>query len=161
TATCAPARANWRQIAAPMPPPPPVTIARCPSSVPTAADPVTSIATARRLRSQPMDQEAMRRRLAEEHDRLDEIRAGFDAEHLHDETEDDSMPALPPLAQHSADVASETFEREKDFSILEQVEAELADVERALERIDDGRYGKCDACGGEIGDDRLEAMPAA
>ena len=60
-----------------------------------------------------------------------------------------------------ADVASETFEREKDFSILEQVEAELADVERALRRIDDGSYGKCEACGSEIGDDRLEAMPAA
>jgi len=107
-----------------------------------------------------MDQEDMRRRLAEEHDRLEEIRAGFDAEHLHDESEDDSMSELSHLAQHSADVATETFEREKDFSILEQVEAELADVERALQHIDDGRYGKCEACGGEIGDDRLEAMPA-
>jgi RNA polymerase-binding transcription factor DksA len=107
-----------------------------------------------------MDQEDVRRRLAEEHDRLEEIRAGFDAEHLHDESEDDSMSELSHLAQHSADVATETFEREKDFSILEQVEAELADVERALRRIDDGRYGKCEACGAEIGDDRLEAMPA-
>jgi RNA polymerase-binding transcription factor DksA len=107
-----------------------------------------------------MDQEDVRRRLAEEHDRLEEIRAGFAAEHLHDESEDDSMSELSHLAQHSADVATETFEREKDFSILEQVEAELADVERALRRIDDGRYGKCEACGAEIGDDRLEAMPA-
>jgi RNA polymerase-binding transcription factor DksA len=107
-----------------------------------------------------MDREDVRRRLAEEHDRLEEIRAGFDAEHLHDESEDDSMSELSHLAQHSADVATETFEREKDFSILEQVEAELADVERALRRIDDGRYGKCEACGAEIGDDRLEAMPA-
>jgi RNA polymerase-binding transcription factor DksA len=115
---------------------------------------------ARRSTLGPMDQEDMRRRLAEEHDRLEEIRAGFDAEHLHDESEDDSMSELSHLAQHSADVATETFEREKDFSILEQVEAELADVERALQRIDDGRYGKCEACGGKIGDDRLEAMPA-
>ncbi len=107
-----------------------------------------------------MDQEDVRRRLAEEHDRLEEIRAGFAAEHLHDESEDDSMSELSHLAQHSADVATETFEREKDFSILEQVEAELADVERALRRIDDGRYGKCEACGAEIGDDRLDAMPA-
>jgi RNA polymerase-binding transcription factor DksA len=125
-----------------------------------AGDPVTSIATARRSTLGPMDQEDVRQRLAEEHDRLEEIRAGFAAEHLRDESEDDSMSELSHLAQHSADVATETFEREKDFSILEQVEAELADVERALRRIDDGRYGKCEACGAEIGDDRLDAMPA-
>jgi RNA polymerase-binding transcription factor DksA len=107
-----------------------------------------------------MDQDDVRRRLAEERDRLAAVRAGFDADHLHDESEDESMSELSHLAQHSADVASETFEREKDFSILEQVEAELADVERALRRIDDGRYGKCEACGADIGDDRLEAMPA-
>jgi len=108
-----------------------------------------------------MDHDDVRQRLSEEQDRLEAVRAGFDAEHLHDESEDESMSELSHLAQHSADVASETFEREKDFSILEQVEAELAAVERALRRIDDGSYGKCEACGSEIGDDRLEAMPAA
>jgi len=108
-----------------------------------------------------MDHDDVRQRLGEERDRLEAVRAGFDAEHLHDESEDESMSELSHIGQHQADVASETFEREKDFSILEQVEAELADVERALHRIDDGNYGKCEACGGEIGDDRLEAMPAA
>jgi RNA polymerase-binding transcription factor DksA len=108
-----------------------------------------------------MDQDDVRQRLAEEHDRLEAVRAGFEADHLHEESEDESMSELSHLAQHSADVASETFEREKDFSILEQVEAELADVERALRRVDEGTYGKCEACGAEIGDDRLEAMPAA
>jgi RNA polymerase-binding transcription factor DksA len=58
-------------------------------------------------------------------------------------------------------VASETFEREKDFSILEQVEAELTDVQRALQRLDDGTYGLCDACHEPIPDERLEAQPAA
>ena len=107
-----------------------------------------------------MDQDEVRQRLADERDRLETVRAGFEAEHLHEESEDESMSELSHLAQHEADVATETFEREKDFSILEQVEAELADVERALTRIDDGLYGKCEACGTEIGDDRLEAMPA-
>ena len=107
-----------------------------------------------------MDQDEVRQRLADERDRLETVRAGFEAEHLHEESEDESMSELSHLAEHEADVATETFEREKDFSILEQVEAELADVERALVRIDDGLYGKCEACGTEIGDDRLEAMPA-
>jgi RNA polymerase-binding transcription factor DksA len=108
-----------------------------------------------------MDADDVRERLAEERDRLQAVRAGFDAEHLHDESEDESTSELSHLAQHSADVATETFEREKDFSILEQVEAELEDVERAMRRIDEGKYGQCEACGGAIGDDRLEAMPAA
>jgi RNA polymerase-binding transcription factor DksA len=108
-----------------------------------------------------MDSDDARDRLEEERDRLQHVRAGFDAEHLHDESEDESTSELSHLAQHSADIATETFEREKDFSILEQVEAELADVERALRRLDEGTYGSCEACGGAIGDDRLEALPAA
>ena len=107
-----------------------------------------------------MDTEDARDRLDEERTRLEQVRAGFDAEHLHDESEDESLSELSHLAQHSADIGTETFEREKDFSILEQVEAELADVERALRRLDDGTYGSCEACGVAIGDDRLEAMPA-
>jgi len=108
-----------------------------------------------------MEPDDARDRLTEERERLEVIRGGFDAEHLHDESEDESTSELSHLAQHSADVGSETFEREKDFSILEQVEAELADVDRALRRLDDGTYGTCEACGHPIGDDRLEAMPAA
>ena len=108
-----------------------------------------------------MEPDDAHERLTEERTRLEQIRRGFDAEHLHDESEDESTSELSHLAQHSADVGSETFEREKDFSILEQVEAELADVDHALRRLDDGTYGTCEACGHPIGDDRLEAMPAA
>jgi RNA polymerase-binding transcription factor len=34
-------------------------------------------------------------------------------------------------------------------------------VDRALHRLDDGSYGRCDACREPIDDNRLEAMPAA
>ena len=108
-----------------------------------------------------MEPDDARERLTEEGERLQRIRSGFDAEHLHDESEDESTSELSHLAQHSADVASETFEREKDFSILEQVEAELADVSHALKRLDDGTYGVCEACGKPIDDERLDAVPAA
>ena len=107
-----------------------------------------------------MEPEAARRLLEEERRRLDDIRTGFDEEHLHTETEEESTGELSHLDQHLADVGSEAFEREKDFSILDQVEAELADVERALHRLDDGTYGTCEACGTTINDERLEAMPA-
>jgi RNA polymerase-binding transcription factor DksA len=108
-----------------------------------------------------MERDDARELLDAERTRLEQVRAGFDADHLHDESEDESTSELSHLSQHQADIATETFEREKDFSILEQVEAELADVDRALRRLDDGTYGTCEACGEPIGDDRLEALPAA
>jgi RNA polymerase-binding transcription factor DksA len=108
-----------------------------------------------------VDHDEVRRLLEREKDRLEQVREGFDDDHLHDESEDDSTSELSHLQQHLADVGSETFEREKEFSILEQVEAELDDVQRALQRLDSGSYGQCEICHEQIGDERLEAMPAA
>ena len=45
--------------------------------------------------------------------------------------------------------------------ILAQVEADLAGVERAMTRLDDGTYDTCEVCGGPIGDERLQAAPFA
>jgi RNA polymerase-binding transcription factor DksA len=108
-----------------------------------------------------MDPDVARQRLDEERVRLEETKATFDDEHLRDESEDDSISELSSNDQHPADIGSETFEREKDLSILEQVEAELADVEHALRRLEDGTYGICEACGQPIDEARLEALPAA
>ena len=63
--------------------------------------------------------------------------------------------------QDPADMASETFERAKDLSILIGMAAKIADIERALERLAAGTYGVCEACGQPIGEDLLEAWPAA
>ncbi len=108
-----------------------------------------------------VDHEAARRHLTDEHQRLERLRAGLENEHLHDEPQEDSAAELSHVDQHPADAASDAFEREKEFSILEQVEAELADVSRALERLDGGTYGRCDACGEAIADERLATLPAA
>lgn len=51
-------------------------------------------------------------------------------------------------------------ERVPDLSILAQVEGELADVERALARLDDGSYGTCEVCGEPIDGERLRIEPA-
>ena len=108
-----------------------------------------------------MDSDEARRRLAEEKARLEELRTSFADEHLSDETEGESISELSSVDQHQADIGTETFEREKDISILEQVEAELADVEHALQRLDDGTYGTCEVDGKPIPEERLEALPAA
>jgi DnaK suppressor protein len=106
-----------------------------------------------------MDAEHARNRLAEEQERLRGIKAELDEARR--ESQDEGLQELSSADQHPADVATETFEREKDLSILDQVEGELADVEYALQRLDQGTYGICEACGKPIGDERLEAMPAA
>ena len=53
------------------------------------------------------------------------------------------------------------FTREMDASIGEQVERRLEDVDRALEKIEEGSYGVCDDTGEEIPRGRLEAVPEA
>ena len=107
-----------------------------------------------------MDADHARERLDQERTRLSEIRDRFVDEGLTSESEEASISELSSLDQHQADIGTETHDRSRDFSILEQVEAELGDVEHALKRIDDGTYGTCEACGKPIGDERLEAMPA-
>ena len=108
-----------------------------------------------------MEPERAREMLEGERARLQSVQSGFAEEHLTDQSEQDSVGALSSVDQHQADMGTETFERERDLSILERVEAELADVEHAIRRLDEGTYGLCEACGRPIGDERLEAMPAA
>ena len=108
-----------------------------------------------------MDTDAARSRLEEERTRLARLRDDFVDQGLTSESEHDSLGELSSVDQHQADVGTETFQREADLSLLEQVEAELGDVEHALHRLDDGTYGTCEACGKPIADGRLEALPAA
>ena len=105
-----------------------------------------------------MDADHTRQRLAEEQERLESLRGEYAG--LRDESEEDALQELSSNDQHQADVGSETFDRERDFSVLDQIEGELADVEHALRRLDDGTYGTCEACGKVIPDERLEVLPA-
>ncbi len=108
-----------------------------------------------------MEHHEARDRLEAERSRLDSVRASIAEDDIGGESETASIAELSSAAQHQADLGTETFEREKDLSVLEQVEIEMADVEHALQRLDDGTYGTCEACGQPIDDARLEALPAA
>jgi RNA polymerase-binding transcription factor DksA len=56
----------------------------------------------------------------------------------------------------SGQVAAEVGEAR---SLAGSLEDQLAAVQQALDRIDDGTYGLCQHCGQPIADARLEAMP--
>lgn len=61
----------------------------------------------------------------------------------------------------SGDESQYIFTREMDATIEGQVERRLEDVERALQKIEEGTYGLSDESGEEIPKGRLEAVPEA
>jgi DnaK suppressor protein len=63
--------------------------------------------------------------------------------------------------ENFADSGQVTAERgEVDALVASLLEA-LEDVDRAIGKIDDERYGVCESCGATIPAARLEAMPTA
>jgi RNA polymerase-binding protein DksA len=60
-----------------------------------------------------------------------------------------------------AAAASHVFEQQRDLALRERSRADLARVEAALGRLDDGTYGTCTSCGNAIAAERLEAIPWA
>ncbi|CAA9420599.1 MAG: DnaK suppressor protein [uncultured Rubrobacteraceae bacterium] len=61
----------------------------------------------------------------------------------------------------SGDQSQQMFNREMDATIGEQAGLRLQDVERALEKIEEGTYGLSDESGEQIPKGRLEAAPEA
>jgi DnaK suppressor protein len=58
-----------------------------------------------------------------------------------------------------ADAGSFTFERERELSLVGNLRDLIDKVEAALARIDDGSYGRCEACDQPIQPERLDALP--
>jgi RNA polymerase-binding transcription factor DksA len=59
-----------------------------------------------------------------------------------------------------ADSGQVAAEQGENKVLAQQLRSELDEVERALAKLDDGTYGKCETCGDPISEARLEAMPA-
>lgn len=113
-----------------------------------------------RAMTEELDESQARERLESERERVNRLISSLRSEGL-DEEESAQTGELTHYDQHPADQASETFEREKDLSILERLEEELAEIEAALERLDDGTYGIDEVTGDAIDPERLEAFPTA
>lgn len=61
----------------------------------------------------------------------------------------------------SGDESQYLFEREVDATLEQQFGQELKDVNRALEKIEEGTYGLSDGSGEQIPKGRLKAIPEA
>jgi DnaK suppressor protein len=108
-----------------------------------------------------MNATAARKMLRAERTRLERIRNGV-SEGLGDGLEERGiLSEVSGADQHPADVGTERFEREKDISIITNINVEIEEVEAALRRIDKGGYGVCEVCHRPIGAARLRVRPAA
>ena len=106
-----------------------------------------------------MENDDARERLEAEQQRVEGLIEGLRTEL--GTGENDDISELADYDQHPADTATETFEREKDLSILEQLVNELAELQAALERVDAGTYGIDEETGEPIDPARLDAYPTA
>jgi RNA polymerase-binding transcription factor len=63
--------------------------------------------------------------------------------------------------EHDPEGSTIAFERSQVGALVDQARAHLAEVDAALERVEDGTYGVCESCGQPIAPARLEARPVA
>ena len=96
-----------------------------------------------------IDTESIRKQLEDEQEKLQESIA----EKL-DERDEGRNPDRSDLAQSYTS-------RERDTALLAMEQQQLQQIEAALQRIEDGVYGKCTECGDPIPPERLEILPYA
>jgi DnaK suppressor protein len=110
------------------------------------------------LADQELDQrfvESQRERLLGLRDELVRIKEGVtDDERDLGEAEGDTQ-------LDSGDLSQDMFTREMDASIEEQIQRRLREVDRALQKIEEGTYGLSDVSGESIPRGRLQAVPEA
>jgi len=107
-----------------------------------------------------IDKERFRTELLEERGRVEAAIAGLRDSHpgsLDDEVEEISAGS----DNHVGDTATATLGREIDYTLGENSEHVLSEINAALKRIEAGTYGTCGACGKEIAPERLEEYPWA
>ena len=72
-----------------------------------------------------------------------------------DGTKTTSMPTS------MAELGSDNSDQELTLSLLGSDKDSLDQIETAIQRIEDGSYGRCEECGGKIPKSRLDAIPYA
>jgi len=106
------------------------------------------------------EMESFRQKLTGLRDRL-----RGDVNHLADEalrkTGGEASGNLSNTPYHLADLGTDNYEAELTLGLLENQEQVLEDIRDALARISNGTYGRCEECGGDIGRERLQALPYA
>ncbi|MFD1077640.1 TraR/DksA family transcriptional regulator [Longispora fulva] len=113
--------------------------------------------TARGSARSASDTEKIRTALSE---RLEELRGEYD-QMITDSNEMQRERLTDSAGDDQADTGTKTFEREQEISLANNLLERVTQLERALERVDEGGYGHCEKCGNAIPVERLAAFPSA
>jgi RNA polymerase-binding protein DksA len=98
---------------------------------------------------------------------LEKLRADLyhELQHLSEsnlsQSQRDSSGDLSGYSYHMADVGTDNFGREMELNIASGENERIRMIEEALERIEEGTYGKCVSCDSDISLERLKAVPYA
>ena len=63
--------------------------------------------------------------------------------------------------EHDPEGATIGFERAQLAATIDLVRSRVRDLERAIEQVASGAYGRCERCAADIGAERLAARPSA
>jgi DnaK suppressor protein len=102
-----------------------------------------------------IDIDAIRRTLTEDVAKLRDVLADLGA------TEDGEIEDSSGFQHGFSDAAADTASRLEILQLAGRTADELQAVRAAIGRIDDGRFGICEECGGPVGDERLEFRPTS
>lgn len=92
--------------------------------------------------------------------RLDRDRLQLKDEALRS-TGGEASGSLSDVPLHLADLGSHGFEEELTLGLLENEEHLIEEINAALDRLDQGVYGRCESCGQDVSKERLRALPYA
>jgi len=73
----------------------------------------------------------------------------------------DATGDLSSMPTHMADIGTDNYEQEFALGLMDSERKLLREIDDALERIENGVYGKCEGTGKPINKARLEAKPWA
>jgi DnaK suppressor protein len=86
-----------------------------------------------------------------------------DVSHLANEalraTGGEASGSLSNAPLHMADLGTDNFEQEFTLTLMQNQEQALTEIADALERINQGTFGRCEECHGAIPKARLQALP--
>lgn len=88
------------------------------------------------------------------------------SETMHHQTEDALSNKLEGSeasgsGMHQGDAGSEAYDREFALNMLGKEVDSLKEIQAAIQRVEEGKYGICEMSGEEIPEMRLEALPFA
>jgi DnaK suppressor protein len=88
-----------------------------------------------------------------------------DVDHMESEalntSRSDASGDLSLMPIHMADIGTDNYEREFTIGLIENETETLREIDAALDRIEKGTYGMCEATHKPIGKSRLKVMPWA